>query len=62
MEGKKYNKYWWRSLTFKEQERILLSETREPFPVQCIKDIFKTESVAKLEQQERDILDEDILF
>ena len=62
MEGKKYNKYWWRSLTFKEQERILLSEARDSFAIKCIKDTYNEAVVTKLEQQERDALDEDILF
>jgi hypothetical protein len=40
---KEYNKYWWRTLSPSEQERILLRETQEPFAVKCIKDIFKSQ-------------------
>ena len=56
-----YNKWWWRTLSAAEQERILLRETSEPFAVKCIKDVFKQNIAAtRAELETADALTEEI--
>ena len=59
--GKEYNRWWWRTLSAAEQERILLSETSEPFAVHCIKTIFKQNAEAtRAELETAEALTEEI--
>ena len=60
--GKEYNRWWWRTLSAAEQERILLRETSEPFAVKCIKDVFKQNIAAtRAELETAEALTEEIL-
>lgn len=60
--AKEYNKWWWRTLSATEQERILLCETSEPFAVKCIKDVFKQNIAAtRAELETAEALEEEIL-
>ena len=60
--AKEYNRFWWRTLSASEQERILLLETSELFAVKCIKDIFRQNVAAtRAELETAEALEEEIL-